>query len=66
MRSHQVDGQLDLDKVNAAVRPTSLSHRLELSSSRCPQDFTIRPLTLNDFLVGDTVSGRATESEALD
>ncbi|KAK4698469.1 ATPase family AAA domain-containing protein 1, partial [Phenoliferia sp. Uapishka_3] len=47
MRSHQVDGQLDLDKVNAA-------------------DFKIRPLTLNDFLVGDTVSGRSTESEALD
>lgn len=66
MRSHQVDGQLDLDKVNAAVRPTSLSYRLELSSSGGPQDFTIRPLTLNDFLVGDTVSGRATESEASD
>lgn len=28
MRSHQVDGQLDLDKVNAAVRP---------SISSCPR-----------------------------
>ncbi|KAM0750323.1 AAA-domain-containing protein [Meredithblackwellia eburnea MCA 4105] len=49
MRTHQVDGQLDLEKVKAA-------------------DFTIRPLTLQDFVVGETVSQRVptVESEALD
>ena len=66
MRSHQVDGQLDLEKVSAAVRDLFHSLRSIQTYRDLSQDFKIRPLTLNDFLVGDTVSGRATESEALD
>lgn len=65
MRSHQVDGQLDLETVNAAVKLfIIISLRKDLMSSQ--QDFKIRPLTLNDFLVGEQLGGRLPEAEQLD
>lgn len=38
MRSHQINGQLDLAKVKAGA-------------------FEIRPLSLNDFLIGESTLG---------
>ena len=49
-----------------SVSSSSVSLHCLTDSAVMRQDFKIRPLTLNDFLVGEQLGGRVPEAEQLD